>query len=65
MHRFFTFKMESVYKITIFRLKMMVKNGLEKIFFKFLHGEAIERRVLLKITNSVIKITIAGLLYTR
>ena len=31
-------KMESVYKITIFGLKMMVKSGLEKIFLKFLHA---------------------------
>ena len=33
----FTLKMESVYKNTIFGLKMMVKSGLEKIFLKFLH----------------------------
>ena len=33
--------MESVPKITIFGLKMMVKSGLEKIFLKFLHAEAI------------------------
>ena len=33
----FTLKMESVYKIIIFALKMMVKSGLEKIFLKFLH----------------------------
>ena len=32
----FTLKMESVSKITIFGLKMMVKSGLEKIFLKFL-----------------------------
>ena len=38
---FFTLKLESVSKITIFDLKMMVKNGLEKIFLKFLHAEAI------------------------
>ena len=37
----FTLKMESVPKITIFGLKMMVKSGLEKIFLKFLHAEAI------------------------
>jgi len=37
----FTLKMESVSKITIFGLKMMVKSGLEKIFLKFLHVEAI------------------------
>ena len=37
----FTLKMESVSKITIFGLKMMVKSGLEKIFLKFLHAEAI------------------------
>ena len=29
--------MESVSKTTIFGLRMMVKSGLEKIFFKFLH----------------------------
>ena len=34
----FTLKMESVSKNTIFGLKMMVKSGLEKIFFKFLHA---------------------------
>ena len=34
----FTLKMESVSKITIFGLKMMVKSGLEKIFLKFLHA---------------------------
>ena len=33
----FTLKMESVYKIAIFCLKMMVKSGVEKIFLKFLH----------------------------
>ena len=37
----FTLKMESVSKIKIFGLKMMVKSGLEKIFLKFLHAEAI------------------------
>ena len=37
----FTLKMESVYKITIFGLKIMVKSGLEKIFLKFLHAEDI------------------------
>ena len=37
----FTLKMESVYKITIFGRKMMLKSGLEKIFLKFLHAEAI------------------------
>ena len=37
----FTLKIESVYKNTIFGLKIMVKSGLEKIFFKFLHAEAI------------------------
>ena len=37
----FTLKMESVPEITIFGLKMMVKSGLEKIFLKFLHAEAI------------------------
>ena len=34
----FTLKIESVTKNTIFGLKMMVKSGLEKIFFKFLHA---------------------------
>ena len=38
---FFTLEIESVSKITIFGLKMMVKSGLEKIFLKFLHAEAI------------------------
>ena len=37
----FTVKMESVFKNTIFGLKMMVKSGLEKIFLKFLHAGAI------------------------
>ena len=37
----FTLKMESVPKIKIFGLKMMVKSGLEKTFLKFLHSEAI------------------------
>ena len=37
----FTLKMESVSKNTIFGLKMIVKSGLEKIFLKFLHAEAI------------------------
>ena len=35
---FFTLKMESVSKNTIFGLKMMVESGLEKIFLKFLHA---------------------------
>ena len=35
----FTLKMESVPKIKIFGLKMMVKSCLEKIFLKFLHAE--------------------------
>ena len=30
--------MESVSKITVFGLKIMVKSGLEKIFLKFLHA---------------------------
>ena len=34
----FTLKMESVWKNTIFGLKMMVKSSLEKIFLKFLHA---------------------------
>ena len=37
----FTLKMESVSKIKNFGLKMMVKSGLEEIFLKFLHAEAI------------------------
>ena len=37
----FTLKMESVSKNAIFGLKMMVKSGLEKLFLKFLHAEAI------------------------
>ena len=37
----FTLKMKSVSKIKIFGLKMVVKSGLEKIFLKFLHAEAI------------------------
>ena len=32
----FTLKMESVFKNTIFGLKIMLKSGLEKIFLKFL-----------------------------
>ena len=34
----FTLKMESVFKNTIFGIKMTVKSGLEKIFLKFLHA---------------------------
>ena len=34
----FTLKMESLSKNTIFGLKMMVKSGLEKIFWKFHHA---------------------------
>ena len=37
----FTLKMESVSKMTLFGLKMMVKSGLEKIFLRFLHEESI------------------------
>ena len=37
----FTLKMESVSKITIFGLKMMMKSGLDKIFLKFLHAVTI------------------------
>ena len=36
----YVLKMEYVSKINIVGLKMMVKSGLEKIFLKFLHGEA-------------------------
>ena len=35
---FFTLKMESVSKNTIFGLKMMVKRGLEKFILKSLHA---------------------------
>ena len=53
----FTLKMESVSKYTFFGLKMMVKSGPEKIFFKFLHaGDYFPP--LPKITNSVVKIII-------
>ena len=38
---FFTLKLESVSKITYLGQKMMVESGLEKIFLKFLHAEAI------------------------
>jgi hypothetical protein len=39
---FYVFKMEYyVSKINVFGLKMMVKNGLEKIFFKFLHSQSL------------------------
>ena len=34
----FTLKMESVSQNTIFGLNIMVKSGLEKIFFEFLHA---------------------------
>ena len=34
-------KMKYASKINIFGLNMMVKSGLEKIFLKFLHAEAI------------------------
>ena len=33
----FTLKMESIFKNSIFGLKMMVKSVLEKIFLKFFH----------------------------
>jgi hypothetical protein len=56
----FTLKMESQHKNTIFGLKMMVKSGLEKIFFRFLHAgdyfSLLHKSA--KITNSVKKITI-------
>ena len=35
---FFTLKLESGSKITVFGLKMMVKSGLEKIILKSLHA---------------------------
>jgi hypothetical protein len=37
----YVLKIEYVYKINIFGLKMMAKSGLEKIFLKFLHAEDI------------------------
>ena len=37
----FNLKMETESKNKNFGLKMMVKSGLEKIFLKFLHAEAI------------------------
>jgi len=43
----YPFKMEYVSKITIFGLKMMVKSGLEKIFLKFLHAQAIFFQIIL------------------
>ena len=53
---FFTLKMESVSKNTIFGQKMMVKSGLEKISLKFLHAEDYFPFIKVpKITNSVIK----------
>ena len=39
-------KMENVHKINIFGLKMMVKNGLEKIFLKFLHAQAVVYQII-------------------
>ena len=59
----YTLKIESVPEIAIFGLKMMVKSGLEKIFWNSSMRKPfssnsfcfIERR---KMTNSVIKITI-------
>ena len=41
----YVLKMEYVFKINIFGLKMMVKSGLEKIFLKFLHAQAIFRLI--------------------
>ena len=38
---FFTLKLESVPKITIFSQKIMVKSGLEKMCLEFLHAKAI------------------------
>ena len=58
----FTLKMEYVSKSTIFGLIMMVKSGLEKIFFKFLHSVDYFFPYFIKvpkITNSVIKVTIS------
>ena len=59
----FTLKMESVPKITIFGLKMMVKSGLEKYFWnssmrKPFSSNSFYLLVLRKITNSVTKTTI-------
>ena len=39
-NEFFTLKSQSVYEITIFCLKMMLKSGLEKIFWKSLHARS-------------------------
>ena len=58
----FTLKMKSVPKTTIFDLKMIVKSGLEKIFFKFLHSVDYFFPYFIKvpkITNSVIKVTVS------
>ena len=55
----FTLKMESVTKNINFGLKMMVKSGLEKIFLKILLEPIFPYYIkVLKIPNSVIKITI-------
>ena len=54
-------------EINVFVLKMMMESGLEKIFLKFLHAQAIFRLIdllhkveglcVLKMTNSVINMT--------
>ena len=41
----YVLKMEYVYKINIFGLKMMVKSGLEKIFLKFLHAQSLFQKI--------------------
>ena len=43
----YVLKMEYVSKINIFGLKMMVKSGVEKIFLKFLHAQAIFKHFFL------------------
>ena len=62
----YVLKMEYVPKFNIFGLKMMVKSGVEKIFFKFLHGQGLFQTSWFstemlgfrsKNTNSVIKMT--------
>ena len=43
----YVLKMEYVYKINIFGLKMMVKSGLEKIFLKSLCVQSLFRKIFL------------------
>ena len=42
----YVLKMEYVSKINVLGLNMMVKSGVEKIFLKFLHAQAIFRLIL-------------------